>query len=237
MRTQRGISLVELMIAITLGLLLMLGLGTIFVSINQTSSLRHTMSSLQNSEQMAMMFLETSIRNAGSFPISGVAPANPILGTGLGIGNPGTDTLTVNFVAVSGVAAQQGCSASLNVVTPVNTAPYGDYYTDVFSVDPINNLLICTETDNTAGTPPVAITLVTGVSGMNITYGIDPTCTGSVSQYVYSAGIISANCGSGLGSQLKTVSVSLNFTNPLFGQVGQPQYVLLTQTTAFMNGL
>ena len=54
MRKQRGVSLVEIMVAITLGMLMMLGLGTVFVSVSQTSKLRQNMSVVQDNERTAV---------------------------------------------------------------------------------------------------------------------------------------------------------------------------------------
>lgn len=231
MKTQRGLSLVELMVSITIGLFLLLGLGTIFVSINQTSRLRQGLSALQNNERMAMTFLETSIHNAGYYPdpVSGVAPANPLSGTGTGMG---TDTLSVQFVAASGVSASQGCTAQLNA---------GDSYTDTFSVTGGN--LTCIENDygpiaGTSAVPAVTnVNLITGLSGMNVLYGVDPACTGSVTKYVKAAGVTGGVCTTPLGSELKAVNVTLLFTNPLAGQPGQAATISVTQTTPYMNGL
>ena len=242
MRKQRGVSLVEIMVAITLGMLMMLGLGTVFVSVSQTSKLRQNMSVVQDNERTAVAFLNNGIRGAGffpnptlaltfttsaaSFPASGLwLPGQSILGTGAG--TAGTDTLSVRFIASTGGAAVQGCSANLTA---------GDLYTDVFSV--ANGYLTCTETDNTAGTTNT-VNLVPNLSGMNITYGIDPNCTGSVSEYLPAATVPAAvwvgSCG--VGGQLKTVNVTLQFNNPLAGQPSQPTLVTINQTIPYMIGL
>ena len=230
MRTQRGVSLIELMVSITIGMFLLLGLGTIFVSLNQTSQLKQGLSALQNNERMAMMFMAASIYNAGYYPnpLSGVPPASPL--TGFGSATAGMDTLTVSFVAASGVSANQGCTAPLNA---------GDSYTDTFSVTGGN--LNCAETDN--GGAPTNYTLITGLSGMNVLYGVDPTCTGSVTEYLsanqaalampWPAGV----CTPPLGSQIKTVNVNLIFANPLASQASQPGTISITQTMPYMNGM
>lgn len=237
MKTQRGLSLVELMVSITIGLLLLLGLGTIFVSMKQTSTLRQGLSALQNNERMAMMFLETSIHTAGYYPnpVSGVAPANPLSGTGTGVG---TDTLSVRFVAenAAGMTSSQGCSATLNP---------GDSYTDTFSVPTAGanaGNLTCLENDGgPTAVAPTQVTLITGLSGMNVLYGVDPTCTGSVTEYLTAAQVTASEwvgvCPSPYGAQLKTVNITLTFTNPLAGQSGQPATISIAKTTLYMNGL
>ena len=242
MRRERGISLVEIMVAITLGMLLTLGLGTVFVSVSQTSKLRQNMSVVQDNERTAVAFLNNGIRGAGffpnptqaltfttsaaSFPASGLwLPGQSILGTGNA--TAGTDTMSVRFIASTNGATVQGCSASLTA---------GDLYTDVFSV--ANGYLTCTETDNTAGTTNT-VNLVPNLSGMNITYGVDPGCTGSVSEYlpatVVPAAVWGGSCS--VGGQLKTVNITLQFNNPLAGQPSQPALVTINQTIPYMIGL
>ncbi len=243
MRKQRGISLVEVMVAITLGLLLMLGLGTVFFSVSQTSKLRQNMSGVQDNERTAIAFLNNGIRGAGffpnplpsllfttsaaAFPASGLwLPGQSIFGTGTGIG--GTDTLSVRFIASTGTSAGvQGCSASLTA---------GDLYTDVFSV--AGGYLTCTETDSTAGTTNT-VNLVPNVAGMNIAYGTDPTCSGSVTEYLPANTVPAAAWASSCtqGGQLKTVNITLQFNNPLSGQPSQPALVTINQTIPYMIGL
>ena len=141
MKTQRGVGLVELMVAVVIALVLVLGLAQTFVSLNHTSILRQRLSAVQNSQRMAMLFLETAVNNAGNYSgasavastTSLVFPAfTPSMGgtfvagqtiTGTsGVG--GTDTLSVRFIAANG-GASQGCSPSLIA---------GDRYTNIFYV-------------------------------------------------------------------------------------------------------
>ena len=244
MRKQRGISLVEIMVAITLGLLLMLGLGTVFVSVSQTSKLRQNMSGVQDNERTAIAFLNNGIRGAGyfpnptpalifstsaaEFPASGsFLPGQSIFGTGIGTG--GADTLSLRFIAsAGGITGVQGCSANLTA---------GDLYTDVFSV--AGGYLTCTETDNTAG-GTATVNLVPNMTGMNIVYGIDSNCFGYVTEYLpgnsVPASVWASSCAQ--GGQLKTVNVTLQFNNPLAGQPGQLlPTVTINQTIPYMIGL
>lgn len=145
MTHQKGFSLIELLVALTIGLVLLLGLGTVFLAMKQTFNLRQNMASTQNNERVAMQFLSAAVRNAGATPspLAQVAPAQPISGTG---SNAGADTLTVSFWS-DPVYANQGCSAQL---TPNHA------YTDVFRVT--GGYLSCTETDSTV-TPAVSKTV------------------------------------------------------------------------------
>ena len=62
---QAGLSLVELMIAMTLGILLMLGVTQVFLSSKATYISNQQLSQIQESGRFAMEFLTRDIRNAG----------------------------------------------------------------------------------------------------------------------------------------------------------------------------
>lgn len=65
MRTQRGLSLVELMIAITLGLILMTGVVQVFLSSRAVFSSQQAISRIQETGRLAIEFLAKDIRMAG----------------------------------------------------------------------------------------------------------------------------------------------------------------------------
>jgi len=224
MKTQHGVGLIELMVAITIALFLLLGLGTIFVAMRQTSSARQGLSSLQDSERMAMSFLGNDIQGAGYYPNPLVATpaanfpavtstlysfAGGQIVTGTSGSTPGTDTLTVRFIGSPGI---QGCASAT-----VSGVPY----VDTFSVSA--NVLNCNENQT-------SVALVSGVTGMTVLYGEDTTGNGSVTEYVPASGVTS-------WASVKTVNVKLAFTNPLAGQPGQLATVKFARTVAVMSGL
>ncbi|MFH1818241.1 MAG: PilW family protein [Pseudomonadota bacterium] len=238
MKTQRerGLSLVELMVALTIGLFLLLGLGTMFSAMRQTSNARNGLSALQDSERMAMVFLGSAVQGAGSFPIgsspnfntailefpvAAASPPDPSYIAGQSIrgttgATPGTDILSVRFrsnPAATGVGAIQGCSSS---ITANNVL-----YTNTFRVS--NGNLVCTQ--NGTDTP-----MVSGVAGMTVLYGVDPGNTGSVTAYVTASSVTN-------WSAVKTVNITLQFTNPLAGQPGQPATVNFSRTIAVMSAI
>lgn len=236
MKTQRGLSLVELMVSLTIGLFLLLGLGTMFSVMRQTSNARNGLSALQDSERMAMVFLGSAVQGAGSFPIGSspgfntailefpIAAASspaPSYIAGQSIGGTtgatsGTDILSVRFrsnPATATVGAIQGCSSS---ITTNNVL-----YTNTFRVSGGN--LVCTQ--NGTDTP-----MVSGVAGMTVLYGVDPGNTGSVTAYVTASSVTN-------WLAVKTVNVTLQFTNPLAGQPGQPATVPFSRTIAVMSAI
>lgn len=65
MRKQRGISLVELMVSITVGLILMTGVVQLFLSSRATFSTQQAVSRVQETGRLAMEFMGQDIRMAG----------------------------------------------------------------------------------------------------------------------------------------------------------------------------
>ncbi|HEY7886274.1 MAG TPA: prepilin-type N-terminal cleavage/methylation domain-containing protein, partial [Cellvibrionaceae bacterium] len=64
-QAQRGFSLVELMIAITIGLVLMTGVVQMFLSSKTVFSTQQGISRIQETGRMAMEFMAKDIREAG----------------------------------------------------------------------------------------------------------------------------------------------------------------------------
>ena len=221
LQIQRGSGLIELMVSMAIGLILVLGISTVFLAVNKTYKDRQVLGDLQNSQRIAMSFISAGIHNAGYYPnplaASPIASNQALVGTGDGI-NYG-DTLTVRFVAPSGssVSAFQGCTATL--------IP-GNVYTDTFSVSAGN--LVCTETNVTTSTT-TTVNLITGLSGLNISYGVDTTGGGSATTYR------PATTAAATWDRVKTVTITLRFNNSLTGQ-GQPTDKFLTQTISSLIG-
>jgi type IV pilus assembly protein PilW len=234
-RIEKGFGIVEMLISMVIGLVLLLGVGTILMSMTRTSDLRQKMAETQGSQRMAMTFMSNGVRYAGAFPFSGTdsaesvfpaaapfAAGQSVIGTG---NNTGTDTLSVRFVGSSSINASQGCA-------PDRAA--GHIYTDRFWVS--NGFLMCTETDVTAGTDDVPVRLIKGVTRMDLLYGVQLNGGGFVSQYLTGAEIAAAPA---LWDNVKTVKVKLTFTNPLAGEAGQADKptVDITQTIPHAIGL
>jgi type IV pilus assembly protein PilW len=133
-KTQKGVSLVEIMIAMVIGLLLMAGVGQIYISSKQTYRLQDAQSRMQENARYALELLSNDIRLAGysgcanlnsitpnvianspiialtaTSALSGYDAWNPTLSSTLsGLSKPplaGTDVITVQF--------GQGCGAHL----------------------------------------------------------------------------------------------------------------------------
>ena len=106
---QRGVTLVELMIAMLVGLFLMGGVFFVFERTKQTYRYQNGLSQVQEQGRFAIGFLTTSLRVAG-FPGDNPPAGNKIQGT-----DGATDTVTIRLtdnldcrdVATGGVAVNQ----------------------------------------------------------------------------------------------------------------------------------
>ena len=76
---QRGLSLVELMIAMALGLVLILGVGNIFVANRITINLQEGMAHIQETGRFAFHRIGKSIHGAGYFGCMGPDITSPKL--------------------------------------------------------------------------------------------------------------------------------------------------------------
>lgn len=68
---QRGRTLIELLVAIALGLLILLGVGTLYLASNQSTRSATNLASGENVAQVALTLIGTSIRRAGYSEIIG----------------------------------------------------------------------------------------------------------------------------------------------------------------------
>jgi len=64
-RSQRGLTLVELMVALVMGMVLLAGVATVFVANKQSYRLQDSLARLQENGRFAIEFLERDIRMAG----------------------------------------------------------------------------------------------------------------------------------------------------------------------------
>ncbi len=247
---QRGFTLVELMVAILIGLFLVGGLLTLVQAMKRTFTSQSGLSQLQDNERITMTLMTDVIQSTGYFP-------NPVINTAIsefpatgsfttagqalvGSGSytaavPGVgDTITVRYASAGGDNVIN-CSGGASSVpaTFVNT----------FSVDAFGNLN-CQLTVN--GGTPTTIQLVSGqtnssgvliggVTNLQIYYGVQTnTATGTYSVDTYlDANAVTA--GNYWGNVI-SVKITLTFVNPLSGQPGQTSATIpFTRVVDVMN--
>ena len=208
-RRQHGLSLVELLVALTIGLFLIGGVLTLVATLKRTYTTQMQLTQLQDSERLAMTMLTDVIQSAGYYTnpqinTASVLPGTPpfaVAGQALtGTSQPaGPDTISVQFATAPGDGIMN-CQGGSNVASP---APF--VYVNIFSVSPQNQLQC--QLNGGAQVP-----LVNGLQNMLIWYGVNtsggPSCSDS---YLRASEVTAANNWTNVCS----VMVQLTFTNPL----------------------
>ena len=226
---QAGFTLVEMMVAITIGLIVLFGMTATFVNLKNTFKSQDSLGQLQDNERLALTFLTTAVNEAGYYP-DPLTPS-PIKGSNLsdnwsgnmpdlaglfgtkdGGGTTNTESLQTAYASKSsdGLVSCIGTSyAGAGTVTVRN----------VFYVDPATNSLMCkvyvngltADTMTNGGTPSV---LISGVQKMSVAYGLaTPGATGILQSQVI-AYKTPANMVAGDWVNVKAVRVTLLFVNP-----------------------
>lgn len=173
-RAHGGMSLMELLIAMALGVILLLTVVTMFSSARQTYRLQGGLARVQEDGRVAMLLISEQVRLAGyRSPVW----KNPRLGfwpltSGSVNGADGaSDTLQLMYMD------SEDCTGTLNsLVDPETGEARADYKQITFSVDDIGNLQMTCE----YGLDPVDLqvqisdqVIVDGVESFQILYGLD----------------------------------------------------------------
>jgi type IV pilus assembly protein PilW len=234
----RGFTLLELMIAMTIGLFLAGALITV-VQTNKTVFLnQNQLEQMQDSQRMAMTLMTDVVQSAGYFPdpttntlgntlVASGAFANSQAITGLYVAASPGDTISVRYMT----APQDGI---LNCSGVSNANPVGGaniLYVNQFAVVPVgtSGKLVCTMN----GT---AYNLVSGVTNLSVLYGVKTNAgaTGNnVDTYLNATQVTAGN----YWPSIISVQISLTFLNPLYtvaGQ-GQQQFITIQRVVDVMN--
>lgn len=211
---QAGLTLIEMMVAVTIGLLLMVGIAQVYLSSMQTQRTQNDATMLNESARFAFDLLSRELRKAGFrnkwlpnssgvsefCPTEGPAPQSAYIGvndatsistssadlsgTAIAISNR-SDVLKVRFYG----EANTGTEA----ITDCHGYPVAanQLVQDTLYVapDPANNnepTLWC-HTDNPApsnATHPGALPLVAGIESLQLLYGEDTDSDGVINRYV-----------------------------------------------------
>lgn len=243
--TQRGFTLVELMIAVLIALFLIGGLLTLVQAMKSTSLNQNGLSQLQESERMAVTLMTDVIQSAGYFPnplINTAASSFPVSApfttagqTLFGSGNY-TDAPPGNNITVRYQTNGTASTTPDNVINCLgNTSSVAATWVNTFSVDPLTQTLQCTLVENGVAAAPVP--LISGVNSLQIYYGVQTNAavgTNSIDAYLDAATVTAGN----YWGNVKSVKITLTFVNPLSGQAGQTtvgQFISFTRIVDVMS--
>ncbi|GAA4648824.1 hypothetical protein GCM10023116_10970 [Kistimonas scapharcae] len=154
---QRGLSLVELMVAMVVGLVLMAGLLTLYLNHHTGYTLTAAMGRAQEAGDFGLSLMARYIRMAGFNPDQ---PTSTAVDTTLSTNGAVSDTLAITFIPVD----DQHC-----------TGTSSDTVTNIFFVQ--DNTLRCQDSDGNTQT------LATGIENLQVQYGVDQDSDGQIDRY------------------------------------------------------
>ncbi len=237
---ERGMTLIEIMVALAITSFLMIGLFTIVQTMLLVSNNQTALALLQDNERLAMTRVADVIEQAGYFtlpliktPVSALPAATvtvngqtmtfaadqSVIGTHVAASAP-QDTFTIRYLT--------GSSDNLINCDGTISVPVGLIY-NTFAIDASGDL-ICTVTTTVAGNTssgPVVILVsgaasggVAGVSGLKdmvVLYGVNTTLHSSnpVDSYIPASSMTVQNW-----LNVLSLRVSLVFKNPLYNAAG-----------------
>jgi type IV pilus assembly protein PilW len=239
--SQRGFTLIELMIALLIGVFLLGALLTIVQTNRAVFGNQSQLAQLQDSERMALSMVADVIQQAGYFPdpttntLAGTLTAAAPFGAGQAITGTYTgavpgDSISVRYMTAGGDGILN-CSGLSNPVGGPKTL-----YVNQFKVS--NGQLVCAMNGTTynlvSGVTNGTTTL--GVTNLTVLYGVktNAAATGNtVDTYLNANQMTAANW-----NNVITVLIELTFTNPLYtGNATQPTTITLQRVVGVMNQL
>jgi type IV pilus assembly protein PilW len=239
---QRGFTLLEILVALFIGLFLLAGLFTILQNTRRTSTNQTGLTTLQDEQRMAMSILNDIAQSAGYFDnntyasssaawptATAVSASSTTLAPGQAVSGTHTsatvpDQLVVRYATVGTAAANYENLVSCTGTTPATATTF----LNVFGVNTATNELYCTP-DGTAGNK---IPLVSDVTNMQVYYGVS-TVANSNNVDTYMTANQVANW-----QNVTSMRITLTFKNPLYSATQaaqQPQFVYLTRVIALQG--
>jgi type IV pilus assembly protein PilW len=235
---QRGFSLLELLVAMSIAVFLLAGLFTILQGTQHTSSDQTALAKLQDNERIAMSVMTDIVQAAGYFPGAPTAVLTTRLaadGTFVTAGQAifGTDNGT------------QGDNLLIRFETALNDRVYSCFesnttdptklYINTFSVN-ANNQLTCSDGVRTAA-------IANGVQKLAIRYAVNTSSTSSNSNCPADRYLARADMALPIyWTNVCAIEIKLTFINPLYQPVpggpitpGQPQTVEFGRLIGIMS--
>ena len=252
----RGFTLVELMVAMTLGIFLIAGVGTVYISSTKTYKLQDQTSELDENARTALRALKYHIEHAGYASTTGMVVPNYIISNGTVItatsctdGDPhirdttlistsndqataaNGDTIGIIYMADADLQTDCTGNALRSQCLPPDSANRATSYV-------YNSFTITNNQNNSAGDPIPSLTCggsttavsqpwAEGIENLQFQYGIDSNGDGSVENYWNATDVSSSN----MWGSIITVRVGLlvRSVDPVFDQAAAESYQVLDQ--------
>lgn len=233
---ERGVTLIELMIALTIALFLVGGLLTLVQAMKSTSGTQNGLSQLQDSERMAMTLMANVIQTAGYFP-------NPVVNTSTSV-FPVQAPFTIAGQSVVGTGGYNDALPDQTITARYMTSGTDSIINCTGNVSAVAatfvNKFSLAADPNAAGTYDLVCTLgnaqpvilVTGLTNMQIYYGVQTNpgvSNASVDTYLDANGVTAGN----YWPNVLSVKVRLTFVNPLYGNLAGQTRTNVPQTISF----
>jgi type IV pilus assembly protein PilW len=171
---ERGFTLIELMVALTVGLLLLLMAVQIFSAIRSGQLLQSGLASVQEDGRIALHLVAEEVRKAGFRPAvwnDPLAGYHPVTANSVNGASNGNDTLQFMYMD------PRDCNGTLNaVIDPETLEARALYKRLTFTVDGTANLNWTCEYGQTPTALATQIsnqTIIDGVDSFQILYGVD----------------------------------------------------------------
>lgn len=258
---ESGLGIVEVLIALVLGMLLTIALftvlhGTLFGAISQRG-----MSALQEAERRAVTNIQQVAHAGGYFVVSptlstvGPTPLSALQastalaassynspygtfvagqyvdGVSANNSNGLGDVLNIRFQSAQGSNTLE--PTTMNCLGQTNASSTPVYYNNTYYVDPTTHSLDCAVN---GGTPQILVGNGSNggieVQGMQVLYGVDTNGNGSVDAYEKSSQVSN-------WSEVLSAQITLSFSNPLYvsgtSTPGQPATIPFTFLVNFQG--
>jgi len=248
---QRGFTLIEILVALFVGLFLLAGLFTILQTTRRTSTNQTGLTLLQDEQRMAMSMLNDVVQNAGYFdtntyqtaqtawpatvavPVTSTSLAPGQALTGMDNGPTGADVIVARYATNGTTTTNPPSDGVISCVGSTSTTAANFLNTFYISSTTSGGVTTYGLYCSIDGTTTNGALLVTGVENLQAWYGVSTAGTNNVGIYKTATQMSGADW-----SNTTSVRVTLTFVNPLYSAAQatqQPQYVYFTRVIALQG--
>jgi len=176
-RNQGGYTLVEMMIAAVLGLVLLAGIGQLFVGSNQTFRFQRQLANIQDNGRYAIWLLKDDIERYGLELGTSEAPSVPMVSWWVDGKDDANDSFTVGYEVEDGSV---DCAGSAILITDGEPDSDGDGRPELTNRYFVEDGELRCEGSGGAGAQPI----INNVDAFQVLYGIDSDNDSVPNQYV-----------------------------------------------------